>query len=60
MKLSPTVKNILYDIVYMWNLKKTSECNRTEIDSTDTQNNLIVIRARQGKGMERYNLLCVK
>lgn len=33
----------------MWNLKKTSECNRTEIDSTDTQTNLIVIRGKKGK-----------
>ena len=45
-------KDILYNITYMWNLKKqpTSECNRKE-RFRDTENELVVTGVdRQGWG----------
>ena len=61
-------KKTWFVITYMWNLKikQTSEYTQAETDS-DTENKLEVTSreegeggAKQGQGIQRHKLLCVK
>ena len=39
-------RQILYDLTYMWNLKKQKQKQKTPNELTDTENKLVVSRSR--------------